>query len=169
MKSRIAGLFVLASVFAGAFPAVSYAQYGGGGGPPMGVFGVFAPSPTTETATAPAGQVLGASVYNFTSNFGLGTQDEDVTQLQTILITGGYLKITAPSGYYGPLTKAAVEAYQAANNISPASGYVGPLTRAVLNKGVTPTAAQEQSSVLQNLYAELAKALKNLAALSSST
>jgi peptidoglycan hydrolase-like protein with peptidoglycan-binding domain len=168
MKSRVLGLLVLVTLFGSVIPAVTFAQYGGGG-PPVGLFGVFAPGPTSQTPTAPTGQVLGASVYNFTSNFGLGTQDEDVTQLQTILIADGYLKITAPTGYFGPVTKAAVEAYQAANNISPSSGYIGSLTRAILNQGVTPTAAQEQSSVLNNLYAELTTALKNLAALSSST
>jgi len=160
-------LFVLVALLGGAFPMLTYAQYGGGG-PPVGLFGVFTPTPT-QTPTAPAGQVLGASAYNFTTNFGLGTQNEDVTQLQTILIAGGYLKIATPTGFFGPLTKAAVEAYQAANNISPASGYIGPLTRMLLNQGVTPTAAQEQSSVLQNLYTELANALKSLATLSSST
>jgi peptidoglycan hydrolase-like protein with peptidoglycan-binding domain len=168
MESRIFGLFVLVSLFGTVFPAVTYAQYGGGG-PPIGSFGVFVPAPTTQAPSAPSGQVLGASAYNFSSDFGLGTQDEDVTQLQTILIADGYLKIITPTGYFGTLTKVAVEAYQAANNISPASGYVGPLTRASLNKGVTPTASQEQSSVLQNLYTELSNALKNLAALSSST
>ncbi len=168
MKSRILGLLVFVSLFGVTVPTVTHAQYAGGG-PPVGLFGVFTPAPTTPAPAAPSGQVLGASAYNFAVNFGLGTQDEDVTQLQTILITDGYLKVAPPTGYFGSLTKAAVEAYQTANNILPASGYVGPLTRSLLNEGVTPTASQEQSSVLQNLYTELTNALKNLVALSSST
>jgi Bacterial Ig domain/Putative peptidoglycan binding domain len=90
---------------------------------------------TGQTGTGTGGQVLGASTYNFTKNFGIGTHDEDVTQLQLILIANGDLKIAAPTGYFGTLTRAAVKKYQAAHNITPVSGYVGPLTRALLNAG----------------------------------
>lgn len=168
MKSRILGLFVLLSLFGGAFPAITYAQYGGGG-PPIGLFGVFAPGPTAQTVTAPTGQVLGASAYNFTTDFCVGSSGENVTQLQATLIADGDLNISAPTGHYGSLTKAAVEKYQTANNITPATGCVGPLTRGVLNQGVTPTASQEQSSVLQNLYNELEQALAKIMTLSAST
>jgi hypothetical protein len=85
------------------------------------------------------GRVLGASTYNFAVNFGYGTHDQDVIELQKILIADGYLKIAAPSGWYGSLTRAAVRKYQAANVISPTSGYVGPLTRKILNEGTIPT------------------------------
>ena len=112
--------------------------------------------------------MLGASTYNFTANFGQGSSGADVTELQRFLTLAGVY--SGPiTGYFGPLTKAIVQAYQGHNGIYPASGYVGPLTRSVLNKGVTPTTSQEQGSVLQNLYTELQQALKNLAALSSST
>ncbi|MDR3547636.1 MAG: Ig-like domain-containing protein [Candidatus Pacebacteria bacterium] len=93
---------------------------------------------TTGGSSGSSGQVLGASTYNFTKNFGIGSRGTDVTQLQLILIADGYLKITTPTGYFGALTKAAVMKYQAANGIS-ATGFVGPLTRAALNKGTLPT------------------------------
>lgn len=36
------------------------------------------------------------------------------------------------STYFGPITKAAVMKFQAANNVSPVAGYVGPITRAAI-------------------------------------
>ena len=54
-------------------------------------------------------------------------KDDEVKTLQS------WLNVSPMSGYFGPLTKAAVIAYQKANSISPAAGYVGPLTRASLN------------------------------------
>jgi len=91
-------------------------------------------STTPETS----GSVLGASTYNFTSSFGVGSNGADVSALQQFLITEGYLTaISSPTGYFGPLTEAAVKAFQAKNNID-ATGYVGPLTIAVLNQGVVP-------------------------------
>src|ERR1700723_3263570 len=163
MKTRALGFIVLVSLFGIAVPAVANAQYGGGG-PPVGVFGIgFGPqtvTPAASTANA-GGQVLGASAYNFAHNFGIGATGADVTALQQFLTqTGVY---TGPiTDYFGPLTQAAVEAYQTANSISPVSGYVGPLTRTLLDEGITPTASQEKSSVLGELYAELTQALKHL-------
>ena len=171
MKSTILGVLAIASAFAMAAPTAAHAQYGGGGGPPVGIFGIsFGSQPATPAASTanPGGQVLGASAYNFAHNFGIGATGADVTALQQFLTQAG-VYAGPVTGYFGPLTKAAVEAYQTANNISPVSGYVGPLTRTLLNKGITPTASQEQSSILENLYAELTQALKHLAALSAST
>jgi peptidoglycan hydrolase-like protein with peptidoglycan-binding domain len=128
-------------------PSVALAQYGGGGiiGGPFSIGYVNTGSASTPTPTSNAGsvadnntsgqgKVLGASAYNFTSNIQYGMNNADVSALQTMLISDGYLKITAPTGWFGPLTLAAVKKYQAANNL-PATGFVGPLTRAVLNKG----------------------------------
>ena len=52
-------------------------------------------------------------------------------ELQNRLISEGYLKAEA-TGYFGPLTFAAVKAYQTANGL-PSTGFVGPLTLAKLN------------------------------------
>lgn len=76
------------------------------------------------------------SSYNFAKNLTLGSKGADVTALQNVLISGGFLKIAAPTAFFGPLTKTAVAAWQSANGISPAAGYVGAISRAKLNSAV---------------------------------
>jgi len=82
-----------------------------------------------------------AGSYTFSQNLTLGSKGADVTALQQILIASGHLKISAPTGYFGSLTKAALAAWQADHSISPAVGYFGPVTRAAMGSvsgGVTP-------------------------------
>lgn len=76
--------------------------------------------------------------YTFTRNLTVGSRGADVTALQQILITGGYLNITTPTGYFGPLTKAAVAKWQAAVGL-PATGFFGPLSRAKVAATVVVT------------------------------
>jgi len=72
-----------------------------------------------------------ASSYTYTKDLTLGSKGDDVTALQQMLISGGFLTaVSAPTGYFGPLTKSALAAYQASVGISPAAGYFGPKTRA---------------------------------------
>lgn len=66
-----------------------------------------------------------------TKNLSIGSTGPEVTELQTLLVTWGYLTVT-PTGYYGLLTKNAVSVFQKTHGISPI-GSVGPLTLAVLN------------------------------------
>ncbi|KKW39351.1 MAG: Endopeptidase, cell wall lytic activity, partial [Parcubacteria group bacterium GW2011_GWA1_54_9] len=87
-----------------------------------------------------SGQVLGASTFNFTKALTVGVRSDEVTELQKVLIAEGLLKIDAPTGYFGELTRAAVQAYQASRGIAD-TGFVGPLTRAELNKGTLVSAA----------------------------
>lgn len=70
------------------------------------------------------------SACAFTRDLTVGATGADVTCLQGVLIAKGYLKIAAPTGYFGALTKAAVAAWQAASGVSPAVGYFGPKSRA---------------------------------------
>lgn len=81
-----------------------------------------------------------------TRDLSLGSQGTDVRALQSMLIAAGYLEIDTPTEYFGPLTEAAVRAYQEAQQIEPASGYFGPLTRARLVGGepVSKTALRAQ-------------------------
>lgn len=72
-----------------------------------------------------------ASAATFTQNLTVGSTGAEVTQLQTVL------GVTPVTGYFGPITKAAVVSYQASKGIVPTSGFVGPLTRASLN-GAAP-------------------------------
>lgn len=94
------------------------------------------------------GQPMGApsSCFAFTRNLTVGSQGEDVRQLQTFLNTRGYAVASVGAGsrgnettYFGPATRAALARYQAANGISPAAGYFGPMTRANVNAACTPT------------------------------
>ncbi|MGC9598818.1 MAG: peptidoglycan-binding domain-containing protein [Minisyncoccia bacterium] len=83
------------------------------------------------------------SSYSFTSDLTVGSRGADVTALQQLLINKGYLTaVSAPTGYFGSLTQAALGKFQAANGISPAAGYFGPITRAFVNSmtvGTTTT------------------------------
>jgi|GEM_PF-2929224 len=133
---------------------VNFTGSTGGGGGKLGTSGSSVPN-----FSATGGSVLGASAFNFTVDFGEGsTLDPDVTELQKILIADGYLNIPAPTGFYGPLTQAAVKLYQAAHGIS-TTGYVGPLTRGALNQGTgqsdTGTSIQEQINDLMQQVKDL--------------
>lgn len=82
------------------------------------------------------GQVGGSTSgsYTFSTDLTIGSTGADVTALQNILISGGYLNLPAgvAKGYFGSLTASAVKAWQASAGIS-ATGYVGPISRAKLN------------------------------------
>lgn len=112
---------------------------GGGGGAisgPLSPGFTAAGGSTSGTTNRTGGIVLGSSTYAFGVNLRFGMKHKDVIELQKFLIAAGFLKVAAPTNYFGPLTLAAVKKYQAAKNISPVSGYVGPLTRTSLNKGL---------------------------------
>jgi hypothetical protein len=89
----------------------------------------------SKIAKASLGLVAGVSMLiagsamaaTFNTNLTVGSRGADVTALQTML------GINPPTGYFGPITKAALATYQASKGISPAAGYFGPLTRAFVN------------------------------------
>ncbi|MBC7766770.1 peptidoglycan-binding protein [Arenimonas sp.] len=89
-----------------------------------------------------------AEGYQFNRNLMIGSRGADVTALQDFLTATGYYTHGVSTGYFGGITKAAVKAYQRAKGISPVSGFFGPLTRASVNAnntvntntpGTTPT------------------------------
>lgn len=86
---------------------------------------------------------VGASAegYMFTKSLKMGMRGADVTALQDRLTAEGFYTYGVSTGYFGMVTKKAVQAYQMAKNITPRSGFVGPLTMASLNGSVavTPT------------------------------
>jgi peptidoglycan hydrolase-like protein with peptidoglycan-binding domain len=64
----------------------------------------------------------------------LGISDSDVTALQQRLKADGFY--SGPiTGYFGPMTKTALETYQTKHGLS-AIGVVGPGTRNLLNQGI---------------------------------
>ncbi len=88
---------------------------------------------TLQAASAPA-----AGKCTFTQNLTVGSRGDDVKCLQA------YLSVSPQSGYFGPLTKAAVAKWQSDNGVSPAAGYFGSISRAKyssLMSGVTPAPA----------------------------
>jgi peptidoglycan hydrolase-like protein with peptidoglycan-binding domain/peptidoglycan/xylan/chitin deacetylase (PgdA/CDA1 family) len=93
--------------------------------------------------TTPAtGSVLGSSTFVFTQNLSLGSTGEEVNELQKVLIGLGFLKIAAPTGYFGALTKVGVSDYQISRGIQ-AVGSVGPKTRAALNSNAAAVSTEK--------------------------
>jgi hypothetical protein len=84
------------------------------------------PPASTAASAAPAGDG-----YVFTTFMEEGDSGTQITELQDRLAVLGYFSV-APTGYFGPVTQAAVEQFQAAHGIDQV-GYVGPATRAALN------------------------------------
>ncbi len=74
-----------------------------------------------QLSQAPAGGA--PTSYNFTRDLTVGSKGADVTALQQML------GVSPATGYFGPLTKAALVKWQGANGVK-ATGYFGPLTRA---------------------------------------
>ena len=98
---------------------------------PVAVGVVASTGVTTTTTTTVTGSASGDG-YVFTQFLDLGTQGNEVAELQKRLGQLGYFN-GSDTGYFGALTEQAVEAFQSAHGISPV-GYVGPSTRAALNQ-----------------------------------
>lgn len=73
-----------------------------------------------------------AGCYSFTADLTEGSTGADVTALQNFLAGKGFFSASA-TGYFGPITKAAVAAWQSANGVMPAAGYFGAISRAKYN------------------------------------
>jgi peptidoglycan hydrolase-like protein with peptidoglycan-binding domain len=82
-----------------------------------------------------------AQAMTYTRSLTVGARGADVTSLQMFLQSKGFFPATqAATGFFGPLTRTALAAYQTSKNIAPAAGFFGPITRAAVNaEGTTPT------------------------------
>jgi hypothetical protein len=76
----------------------------------------------------------------FTHDLTIGSQGNDVKNLQVFLNTLGFVVAQSGNGspnhestYFGSLTQKALIKFQKANNIKPAAGYFGPITRSLIN------------------------------------
>ncbi len=78
------------------------------------------------------------SADTITRTLSIGTRGQEVISLQTFLISQNLLAADSATGYFGRLTRAAVVAFQSANNLETV-GWVGRLTRALIN-GTNPAA-----------------------------
>lgn len=101
------------------------------------VVNVFVGTSTSATTAAHPISVValpvGTTPSAYARNLTVGSRGDDVKQLQSFLISKGYLGGSA-TGYFGALTKAAVIKLQGEHKL-PSTGYVGAMTRAVLNSG----------------------------------
>ena len=103
-----------------------------------GIVGTGQSAPTTPKTPATTSLLI-------TRTLSYGAKGSDVTSLQTSLIQKGYLAPNNASGYYGNLTRAAVQKYQCAKQIvctgnesTTGYGMVGARTRASMNGGAPP-------------------------------
>ncbi len=72
--------------------------------------------------------------YTFTKYLSVGSNGEEVKQLQLKLKFLGYYSYSEITGYFGSITKEAVVKFQKAKNLSPYPGFVGSGTMAALNQ-----------------------------------
>jgi hypothetical protein len=107
---------------------------------------------------------LSERITTIVRDLDIGSQGDDVTALQSILIAEGHLAISTPTGYFGPLTQTALQAYQRAHGIVPASGYFGPITRAYLRgSGTSGDVAMIRKQLIEKI-AELTELIEKLQA-----
>lgn len=97
---------------------------------------------SAESTNKTGGEVLGVSDYKFVSSLTLGSQSNEVKQLQLKLMGLGYYK-SEVTGYFGTQTLKAVKDFQRGKGITP-SGIVGSQTRGALNKSASTAAAQKK-------------------------
>jgi peptidoglycan hydrolase-like protein with peptidoglycan-binding domain len=79
----------------------------------------------------PAPTTPALSSFTFSRDLSMGDTGPDVSVLQGFLISDGFLDISTSTGYFGPLTEAAVANWQASVEL-PDTGYFGPLSRAAM-------------------------------------
>ena len=86
------------------------------------------------------GSSSASTAASITSDLTIGSTGAQVSALQSALVSQGHLVMPSgvAMGYFGSLTKAAVQKWQAANGV-PSTGYFGPLSRAKYNTSAGAT------------------------------
>lgn len=103
----------------------------------------------TSTTVRPTIPTPSTAVSVSSGSLSVGSSGSAVTELQQKLAALGFFKET-PTGYFGTLTRAALIAYQASNNLEQV-GFVGPRTRALLDATpVTSSLVSGDSSIIVN-------------------
>ncbi len=107
-----------------------------------------------------------ASAYTFTSSLKLGSSGAAVKELQKVLNMSADTQVATAgkagspgmeTTKFGPATKAALQKFQAKNNLSPLTGATGPGTRAALNAiggGSTPANPVQTGAVTAMLSSD---------------
>ncbi|HVU06251.1 MAG TPA: peptidoglycan-binding protein [Candidatus Paceibacterota bacterium] len=88
---------------------------------------------TTASSAPSIGQVLGAATIRLSTPVSQGMRGDAVVALQERLRAAGFFTFPTSTGYFGPITLAAVKAYQASVDL-PVTGYVGSMTIGALNQ-----------------------------------
>lgn len=88
--------------------------------------------PTYTPPTQNQNQGQGGVSTTFTRNLTIGSRGADVTALQNLLISKGFLSSDNNTGYFGTATRGALARWQASVGISPAEGYFGTISRAAM-------------------------------------
>lgn len=100
------------------------------------VLGLGATLVLVATILVSAPQAKAAEYPNIlvSENMTLGSTGQGVVVLQGLMSEMGYLNVPSgvPFGYYGSLTRDAVARYQSSLRVSPTSGYFGPLTKVAM-------------------------------------
>jgi hypothetical protein len=112
--------------------------------------GVSAAIPATPASSALANASPNAA---FNRMLTIGSTGEDVRALQNRLKAEGFFK-TEATGYFGPITRESVKAYQTNHGIDPL-GMVGPMTRAELNKATVLVPASSNDQSIQSLLNQI--------------
>ena len=85
----------------------------------------------TAQLAAMSGNTSTTTCYVWNGSLTIGSTGPDVTTLQNYLTGTGHFTFSGgATGYFGPITQAAVAAWQAANGVAPAVGYWGPISQA---------------------------------------
>jgi peptidoglycan hydrolase-like protein with peptidoglycan-binding domain len=95
-----------------------------------------------DTATTPVAPKAGCT---FTRPLTLGSEGADVKCLQDAMTPKYFTNAGGSTGYFGPVTKAAVAAWQTANGVMPAAGYFGPVSQAKFAEVVATTPDTDDS------------------------
>jgi len=83
-----------------------------------------------QIAALQGGSSSSSAACTFTRSLTVGSEGEDVKCLQNALTPTYFNYAGGATGYFGPVTAAAVAAWQTANGVSPAVGYFGPISQA---------------------------------------
>ncbi len=117
---------------------------GTGAGAGAGGGGAVTPTPTSTTTPTPTGTIIPPPILTRTIYF--GSKGADVLSLQNYLIATGYLNVGSNSGFFGNLTRLAVQKFQCAKGVvcsgteaTTGYGMVGAKTRLAFGSGSVAT------------------------------
>ena len=83
----------------------------------------------------------------------IGSQGDDVSSLQQMLVNNGFLSASSTTGFFGAITAHAVMQFQSQFGVSASStGFVGPITRNFLRGGCDMNQGQQMGSTTPSMW-----------------